>query len=287
MTYSSLDDFLKQGQGALARGPVALIFAEDGVELGSTLHHHLQRGFKSVVVFSAAHLTLPDDLPPQVHHVQIDMLQPHPVPATINPIIAAAPGTWFYYGFNAEYLFHPFSDTRSVGELIAFNAEERRNAVMAYVVDLYPGDLEQAPNGVSISDAHLDRTGYYAHQRQDDRGRNLDKQMDFYGGLHWRFQEFIPPERRRIDRPALFKAQTGLELRADHTFNRGNYNTYSCPWHHSTTAAVASFRTAKALRHNPDSARAVRSFYWKNATKFDWTPQQLLDLGLMEPGQWF
>ncbi len=53
------------------------------------------------------------------------------------------------------------------------------------------------------------------------------------------------------------------------------------------TAAVCSFRTAKALRTNPGSRHAIQTFRWPNSVKFDWHSQQLMDLGLMEPGQWF
>ena len=56
-------------------------------------------------------------------------------------MIAAAPGTWLYYCFNAEYLFFPFCETRTVGEMLTFHTEERRDAMLTYVVDLYAGDL--------------------------------------------------------------------------------------------------------------------------------------------------
>jgi len=31
----------------------------------------------------------------------------------------------------------------------------------------------------------------------------------------------------------------------------------------------------------------IPTFHWHQSVKFDWSPQQLMDLGLMEPGQWF
>ena len=92
---------------------------------------------------------------------------------------------------------------------------------------------------------------------------------------------------RRIDRIALFQTRPGLKLLPDHRFNIEEYNTYSCPWHHNLTAAICSFRTAKALRTNPGSRHAIPTFRWPKSVKFDWTSQQLMDLGLMEPGQWF
>ncbi len=53
------------------------------------------------------------------------------------------------------------------------------------------------------------------------------------------------------------------------------------------TAAVASFRVAKALVRNPGSRDHVHDMTWRHSQRFDWTGQQLMDLGLMEPGQWF
>jgi len=79
----------------------------------------------------------------------------------------------------------------------------------------------------------------------------------------------------------------GLRLRADHRFSDEEYNTYACPWHNNLTAAIASFRTAKALKRNPGSTFDIHTFRWHNSTPFEWTSTQLLDMGLMEPGQWF
>ena len=201
-------------------------------------------------------------------------------------MIEAVPGLWLYYCYNAEYLFYPFSDTRTVGEMLAFHAEERRRAMLTYVIDLYAENLQAHPNAVSIDTAHLDRSGYYAKARAGDSGPK-DRQLDFHGGLRWRFEEHVPPDRRKIDRIALFRAEKGLRLRDDHTFNEEEYNTYSCPWHHNLTAAICSFRTAKALRTNAGSKHDIHSFHWRNAEPFEWTPQQLMVLGLMDPGQWF
>ncbi|HIC66985.1 MAG TPA: hypothetical protein EYO87_13485, partial [Paracoccus sp.] len=95
------------------------------------------------------------------------------------------------------------------------------------------------------------------------------------------------PDRRRIDRVALFRAAPGLTITPDHRFNIAEYNTYSCPWHHNLTATIASFRVAKALARNPGSRGAIGRFTWRHSHPFEWRAQQLMDLGLMEPGQWF
>lgn len=287
ISYPDLKTFLKEGTAALAKGPVALIFAEDEVELDSTIRHHVSTGFKSVIVFAMPNFAIAEDAAEQIVRVDYNMLGDAALETAVNAVMKAAGDIWIYYCFNAEYLFYPFCETRAVGEMIAFNVEERRDTILSYVVDLYAGDLWQFPNAVSIETAHLDKSGYYALARKDRWNNDLDRQMDFFGGLRWRFEEHIPVPRRRIDRVCLFRNKPGLVFLADHTFNDPEYNTYSCPWHHNLTAAVASFRTAKALKRNPGSTFDIETFRWHNSTAFEWHSQQLLDLGLMEPGQWF
>ena len=287
MTFADAADLLRNAKSALGKGPVALIFMEDDTEVEATLRHHLGSGFKSIVAFLSDDIVLPEEITTRIARVTWNAALDDEATDIINACIAAAPGTWFYYCFNAEFLFFPFSETRGVGEMIAFTAEERRDTILTYVVDLYANDLGAHPSAVSMADAHMDRSGYYALSRKDAYNNALDRQMDFYGGLRWRMEEHIPQGRRKIDRVALFKAKPGLVLQADNTFNEPEYNTYACPWHHSVTAAICSFRTAKALKRNPGSTYDITSFRWHNSVKFEWHSKQLMDLGLMEPGQWF
>jgi hypothetical protein len=173
--------------------------------------------------------------------------------------------------------------------MLAFHTEERRDAMLTYIVDLYADDLDTNPDAVSLERAHLDRSGYYALARPDlaNQGHPKDRQLDFFGGLRWRYEEHVPAARRKIDRIAIFKAAPGLRLREDHTFSIEEYNTYACEWHHNLTATICSFRTAKALKANPGSRYDIHTFKWHNSAPFEWHSRQLLDLGLMEPGQWF
>lgn len=289
MKYSSLTDFTNIGKAALAKGPVAIVMVEDDVEVDTTLRHHLQSGFAQVLALMPPAFKLPSDLAPRVHRIDYDMTAENAMEIAVNQLIAAAPGIWMYYCFNAEYLFYPFCESRTVGEMLAFHTEERRDAMLAYVIDLYAGDLSANPGAVSLDEAHLDKSGYYALARKDSTNHNhpKERQLDFFGGLRWRFEEHVPQTRRKIDRVALFKAKPGLKLHADHTFNDEEYNTYACPWHNNLTAAICSFRTAKALKRNPGSTYEIETFTWHNSTPFEWHSRQLLDLGLMEPGQWF
>jgi len=288
MRYSSLKDFLARGGAALAKGPVALIMVEDLVEVESTIRYHQIAGFKALVVFAPQALELPLALEDEIHRVAYSMAEEGALENAVNAVIEAAPGLWLYYCYNAEYLFHPFCETRKVGEMLTFHTEERRDAMLAYVIDAYADDLSRCPDAVSLDNAWIDKSGYYALGRKDpESGHPRERQLDFFGGLRWRYEEHIPKDRRKIDRIALFRARPGLRLRADHTFNDEEYNTYACPWHNNITAAIVSFRTAKALKTNAGSTFAIPTFKWHNSVPFDWTSQQLLDLGLMEPGQWF
>ena len=289
MRYASLDTFLTDSARVLAKGPVAIVLAEDAVEVDTTLQHNLDAGFGQVILLAHDGIALAPALADKVHRVTYDTHADGAMVACVNRLIRAAPGVWFYYCYNAEYLFFPFSETRSIREMLAFQLEERRDAVLSYVIDLYAGDLERFPDAVSLDTAQLDRSGYYALGRPDAANHNhpKERQLDFFGGLRWRFEEHIPQARRKIDRIALFRAKPDLELRPDFTFSDEEYNTYSCPWHHNITTAIASFRTAKALRSNAGSKFDIQTFHWHNSTAFKWHSQQLMDLGLMEPGQWF
>ncbi|WP_341366810.1 hypothetical protein [Yoonia sp. BS5-3] len=268
-------------------GPLALILIEDEIEIESTIKHHLDLGFSQIIACGDGNIALPTGLDGQIDRVDCDVSSPDALATLVNTLMPAMIGRWVYYGYNAEYLFYPFSKDRSAVEMLGFVTEERRNIVASYVVDLYARDLGTHPNGVSTDDAYFDKSGYYALARQDIAGETLDRQLDVFGGLRWRFEEHIAQTRRRIDRVSLFKAKQGLLMSTDRLFNDPEYNTIACPWHHSLTAAVASFRTAKALRRNPGSRQSIDSFHWRQSEKFNWQAQQLLDLGLLEPGQWF
>ena len=287
--YSDLTAFLATSKPVLTKGPIAVIMAEDSTEVDTTLRHHLVAGFKSVLLLAPDEIPLPDELTDKIHRITHNVHTEGALPDAINRLMDAAAGQWLYYCYNTEYLFFPFCETRRISEMLAFHAEERRDAILSYVVDLYAGDLTANPDAVSLENAHLDRSGYYALARTSPTPPHTakDRQLDFFGGLRWRFEEHVPWTRRKIDRVALFRAKPGLRLAADFTLSDEEMNTYACPWHNNITTAICSFRTAKALRANPGSRFAINTFRWQNSTEFQWQSQQLMDLGLMEPGQWF
>ena len=133
------------------------------------------------------------------------------MPDIVSRANAALTGRWIYFGYNAEYLFFTFCESRSVGEFTAFVAEERRASVMGTVIDLYAPDLKAARDAVSLQEAHLDTAGYYATGRRQGDEFHAD-QVELYGGLRWRYEEHVRNGRRRIDRIALFRATKGLSM---------------------------------------------------------------------------
>lgn len=289
MQHASIPDLLSRLGRNLAKGPVAIVMAEDEVEVDSTLAHLLKLDFRDLILLAPDGITIAPEHEERIHIVTHDVYAEAALPNAVNAMMDRLSGAWVHACYNAEYLFYPFCETRRIRELVTFHAEERRSAMLTYVVDLYAGDLGKHPGAVALQDAWLDRAGYYALARRDPAQNwgPAERQVDCFGGLRWRFEEHIPWDRRRIDRVSIFRAESGLRMAPDFTLSEAERNTYACQWHHNLTAAVCSFRAAKALRTNPGSRHAISTFRWRNSAPFQWHSQQLMDLGLMEPGQWF
>lgn len=284
MPNDSLDQFLKLHAKNLL-SPIAVILAEDGLELESTVKHHHDLGFKSILVIGAIeHIDL--EKYSGAYGIAAQLNRTEESIELLNQIIKATTDKWLYYCFNAEYLFFPHSETRTIQDIIMFVEEERRAAVFTYAIDIYSQDLSANPNGVDLGTAQLDSSGYYGTELFDGP-ETVERQTEIYGGLRWRFEEHIPWEKRRIDRIALFKSEKDLVIGADMRLSVPEMNTVSCEWHNNLTIAVMSFRVAKALMHNPGSAEKIGNFNWAGSQKFEWNSKQLLELGFIEPGQWF
>ncbi len=150
MRFSSLQKATIDPALTRAPGPVAVIIAEDDVEVAATLRHYRDKGFKTVILCAPPELNYDTDGLEDVIRVDYPTLSVGATSAIVNAIAAALPEkTWLFYGYNAEFLFYPFSETRTVGEMLAFHAEERRFSMLTYVVDVYAGDLGAADNAVS------------------------------------------------------------------------------------------------------------------------------------------
>ena len=108
-----------------------------------------------------------------------------------------------------------------------------------------------------------------------------------YGGIGWRMQARAGRPPPRLDRVMFLRLRPGL--RCDATFRSGDPATdgLSGPWHRSPTIAAMSFRAARAVLAAPETAANPPDLAWSGARPWRWSSAELLDLGVIEPGQWF
>jgi hypothetical protein len=147
MQFPTLKTYLNWAKAHAPKGPFAFIFAQDDIELTHTVAHHIKLGFRQTVVLADVPFTRPADLPAEVAFIARAAKSSSDISQEMNAIISALPQQWIYCGYNGEYLFYPFCESRSIGEIIAFNTEERRKTIPTTVVDLYAGIWDTARMG--------------------------------------------------------------------------------------------------------------------------------------------
>jgi len=272
--------------GKLLPGAVAIVLVEDGIGLMDTILHTEKIGFRNIIFVSQTQpvLVCHENLSINIYWFSIPSHSREANLKALNNLVSQLSGRWVYYCFNAEFLFFPFQEHRSIDDLTQFMEEERRSHIFAYVIDIYTAKMDEKT--LDTDNVFMDSSGYYAMDRFVD-GVSQDRQIEVFGGLKWRYSEHIPWESQRIDRVPFFKAQNGLTIDNQLRLSEPEMNTYSCPWHHNVTCAIASLRTAKSLRRNPGSSAVIDNFMWGQSIPFDWTSKQFMELGMMEPGQWF
>jgi hypothetical protein len=277
-------DFEAALRTGLPAGPAAIVLAEDRAALDATLDRLRRLGFGAIV------LVRDPALGPLAAQGTVELVHPlrsrKDAIAAVNRLLPQLVGRWVHVAFNAEFLFYPYCETRSVRDLAAFMEEERREAVFTTVVDLYACDLTAHLSGVATGACGHDGAGYFAFEAWED-GRPLERQVELHGGLGRRFEEHVPWTSRRVDRIAFFRAAKGRVLDEAFRLNEPELNTVNCAWHRNVTAVLASFRVAKALMRNPDSAASIAGFGWELSRPFGWSSAELLAQGFMERGQWF
>ena len=128
--------------------------------------------------------TLPSEFKNNLASVYVDLFNSPEVSVIIYKINILASSQWVYFCYNAEYLFFPFCESRSVAEILNFHSEERRKAMLTFVVDIYTKDFANPAEATSTDNAYLDEAGYFAMARSDPlTHRAMDRQLDFFGGL--------------------------------------------------------------------------------------------------------
>lgn len=267
MRFTSVDDMISQTGSLSAFGPLAIILVEEPVDLEDCVAHHLNLGFQRVVLAVTDWVDVPEG---PVWQLRAPVRAPDALNRVLSPLLSAARGVWVYWGFQGEYLWFPYADTRDVRDLLAFHTEERRKAMAGVVVDLYESNGTEA----------IDATGYFARE-------TIPRAPRIYGGLRRRFAPYVPIERRHIDRIPLIQGSRGLSIDADGTLSDPERNTRACAWHANLTCAVLSRRTVRALKRHPEASSELFDIQWEGSVAWSGQAQQLMDLGLMEAGQWF
>ena len=201
-------------------------------------------------------------------------------PELLTTLIPKFAGRWVIWLWNGEFFVFPFGENREIGDLTDFLGDERRKGLYCYNFDLYAPDLPSPDQAPELFELNIDRVGYHAFPRDN-------QQLRVYGGLGWRFQELLPDRLRQIGRTSLFLARPGLRMGEEFFINDDEYASVSCPWHRNPTGAVMSLRRAKRIMAHPEFPQLRQRLLWDGTQSFDWTSAQLLDLGLIEPGQWF
>ncbi len=284
MEHPSPDAFLASAAaGSLSGGPLAVVLAEQRYMVRETVARMLRLGAAAVIVAGTETADLfREGLPEgaRVIPVRADLDRPGGAAAVLNAVGARWPGRWIAWAFNGEFLFFPWCETRVLADITTFLAEERRRILYCYALDLYADPLPADGTAPEEAGLRMDVSGYHAFPKEQGW-------LDVYGGLGWRFEGMIPAAQQHIGRASLYRSDPEVPLGPELRFAKLAYASVSCPWHHNPTGAVMSLRRARQLFANPGFEAVRRKLVWAGSRPFDWSSAQLLELGMIEPGQWF
>lgn len=274
MRLETIDEYL--GGPATGKGPIAVLLCETKAMAAESASALQQRGFQHIIAAGPGFDGVPDAewisaFPAPIHTARDRT-------ATLNRLIEIHAGRWVLVCFNGDFLFYPFAETRSISDLTEFLGSERRTAIMTYGIDLY-SDRMISGEQPTRDDSWFDAQAWYGFERGDGLA-------DVYGGLGWRYEEYVPVATSRVNRPALFQARAGLRIGDDLWLDEDVMNTVACPWHNNPTMALMTTRRARMLLEHPNFKSAVTSLIWPKSEKFKWQSEQLVQHGLIEAGQW-
>ncbi|MBY8976672.1 hypothetical protein KHP62_12685 [Rhodobacteraceae bacterium NNCM2] len=276
MTERALSEYLSsEACKKLPAGVVTVLFCEDDAYLEATVDHALRQSPAHILAIGR-----PEALEGRegITAIPADLTDPLARDRILNDLIDRFDGRWLHWLHNGEFFFYPWCESRSLGDLTGFLKNERRSILYTYSLDLYAQDL---PAGdPRTAPLWFDRDAYCAFPEQD-------QQLTVYGGLGWRFEEFFSTPWLEIGRANLFRARKGVHIRRNLIFADPAYRTVSAPWHHSPTGAVMSFRRSRHLMAHPEFFGVRDKLIWSGSEPFRWNSNELLDLGMIEPGQWF
>lgn len=259
----------------LPPGCLAVVIDDGLSRTAETVRHLAALGAAATIVLGRG-----DDVA-EPHTIRLDVpTGRESIAAHLNAIAARYPSRWIVWCWAGEYLFFPYCETRTIDDLTDFLGEERRRVLYTYALDLYTPDGSLPDGTVRAASTMFDRLGYHAFWEAENRLR-------LYGSLGWRFEALIADDDRQIGRPALFKASRDARMNAALTFDDADYASVQCAWHHNPTGALMSLRRAAMLDRQPAFDGLRDRLVWHGSEPFTWSSQQLLDLGMIETGQWF
>lgn len=278
MTETAISKFLASPTARdMPKGVLTLIFCEDEAYLDSTLANaRAQSPAHICCIGRTGHLETSDG----VTVIPADLASRFARDAILNQIIDRFDGRWLHWLNNGEFFFFPWCESRTIGDLAGFLTDERRRLAYSYAFDLYAAALPEIHADPRDHDLWMDIRAFHAFP--DEKRR-----LAVFGGLGWRFEECFQPWWQQIGRASLFRAQKGLHIGRDMVFAEDEFVSVSAPWHNSPTGAVMGLRRTRHLFSAPAFVDLQDRLLWSGSERFNWHSSQLLDLGMIEPGQWF
>lgn len=277
MTYQTIGEFVHRRAKALPDGPIGIVLCESELNAIDTAARLARQGVRVVIALGPG--VASDKVDCEVFEIA-ERPTARSAPDQMNLLIDALAGRWIVWLWNAEFLVFPFCETRRLADLVAFLTDERRKSLYTYALDLYSQDLRDLDTSPTEAELFFDTAGYHAFPQ-------ANQQLTVFGGLGWRFQELLPKGMQQIGRTSLFRAERGVHLDDAMIFEDLDYASVSCPWHNSPTGAVMSLRRTRRIMAHPHFAQMRGKLEWSGTEPFSWHSRQLLEHGMIEPGQWF
>ena len=275
MVFPDAATFAKS-RPTLPPGVVAILLCESEIHAQASADRLIDQGITALVVVGSAKIVSPTVPIFQISHYD----GPPDTHSLLNTLFDALSGRWVLWLWNGEFFVFPFGETRVLADLAAFLEDERRKVLFTYALDLYGEDLPAADVDPRECDLYFDREGYHAFPKEQN-------QLRVYGGLGWRFAEITPKDLHQIGRSSLIRAQAGVHLGRDMIFHDVEYGSVSCPWHHNPTGAILGLRRTRRIMAHPNFPAVRNKLIWWGSEPVAWTSAQLLEAGMIEPGQWF
>lgn len=276
MRFDDVDAFVRS-RPSMPDGAIAILLCETRMQVAVSARRLEEQGAAAIIAVGAT--TELDDITIPVHRIAERPAQ-RDAWKLLNKLIALLSGRWLLWLWNGEFFVFPYGERRALDDLTAFLSDERRPVAFTYALDLYAQDLPGPVEDPAEADLYFDRIGYHAFP-QEEHGLKL------FGGLGWRFAEYAVQGMEQIGRSSLFLANRDVLLTRAYVFDLAEYNSVQCKWHHSPTAAMMTLRRSRRIMAHPQFHTVRGKLIWAGSERFDWTSRQLLELGMIEPGQWF